>query len=52
MQKSYTDALPCAASPRMWLQKQNNTGAFPVHYSGIVSSVARETEFSKTVQTQ
>lgn len=28
MQKSYTDALPCAASPRMWLQKQNNTERF------------------------
>lgn len=52
MQKSYTDALLCAASPQMWLQKQNNMGAFPVHYSGIVSSVAIETEFSKTVQTQ
>lgn len=52
IQKSYTDVLLCAASPQTWLQKQNNTGAFLVHYSGILSSVAMETEFSKTVQTQ
>lgn len=41
-----------SASAQMWLRKQSATGEFHVHNSGVVSSVATETEFSTTVKTQ